>query len=263
MFPIGRSGIRLDELGERMADVLDIDKYLGKVENRVTLMGIELEGAWSRFPDGERYERDMSVFENPNMDVMQAMTDFKISRTGELPSKPMFPAEVASWMRKCYPIYVDKTCGLHVHMSFKHLKHYTWLMQPEFPVTMRKYLFYWAKDVRFPEDHHIWERLRGENRFCHDAFWPDIQARCKKDYDHARRGNRYTDINFAYASHKTIECRLLPMMESVELAIAAVHQVREITNACLVKLATKSQKEEEVLIDVEVEDHIERDIIEV
>ena len=43
---------------------LNIDRYLGRVRNRVRLVGLELEGAWTTWPKGERYEGDASVFRN-------------------------------------------------------------------------------------------------------------------------------------------------------------------------------------------------------
>lgn len=241
---------------------LNIDNLLGKVRNRVALVGVELEGAWRRFPEGERWDLDMSVFENPSPEVVAAIERLKITKTGELVSEPMLPGQVGVWMKRCYPTYVNETCGLHVHMSFHKLKHYAYLMKPEYPATIREYLARWAIKMQFPPVHHIWNRLSGKNKFCHDAFWPDLQAGCRKDHDHDRKGNRYTDINFAFTSHKTIECRLLPMMSNHEMATNAVHEVLKITSACLVKLGEREKKHNGFLEDLEVEDSIETDVVE-
>jgi hypothetical protein len=59
--------------------------------------------------------------------------------------------------------------------------------------------------------------LRGENRYCKREFDPLGQYKTRD-----RGGNRYTQLNFCYGVHKTMECRLLPLFRDVSVAVSAV-----------------------------------------
>ena len=212
-------------LTRSMAEPLPIDELLGKCRDRFHMVGVELEGAWTALPEGVTLERDGSVggFSVPN-------------NVGELPSPPLPRRSLANWMRRHYPDKVNKTCGLHVHMSFKSAQHYSWLMVPEFQATIKKYLRLWAiNKMGFQPGHQLYERLTGNNSFCLDQFWPDVQAAARsKNYDHPADGpTRYTMIAYPFSLHSTIECRVLPMFEDVKEAISAVNAVLDITNASL------------------------------
>lgn len=216
------------------AKPLDISRLLRQApKNRIGRIGVELEGGWKQLPDGAHLERDGSVFGD------QGVPGFKC---GELPIGPMQPAAMPKFMKKYYPQKVDSTCGMHVHMSFESLRHYAWLMVPEYQETICEYLIQWAKDERFSTDHHIWGRLKGESIYCQKKFWPDEQVSYKKkDHDHNRDGHRYTIVHYC-GRMLTIEVRVLPMMVTADQAIRAVKQVLDITNASLVLLADRNQK---------------------
>lgn len=157
-------------------------------------------------------------------------------QTGEIPSPVMPPSEVGVWMRRYYPQAVNGTCGLHVHMSFESALHYQRLMVPSYQATILDYVGKWAKEEGLKKDHPIWNRLSGDSRYCQHKFWPDHQVRTRaKDHDQQREGHRYTVINFCYLSNGTVECRLLPMMETADQGVRAVQRVLDITNAFLVK----------------------------
>lgn len=154
--------------------------------------------------------------------------------TGELPSEPFEPAKVANWMRQSYPQVVNKTCGLHVHLSFEDARHYQLLMCPAFTVTMRDFLVEWGKEVKIEEKHPLWDRLAGKSEFCKFEFWADYQVcQGRKNYNHDVPGSRYSMINYCHSLHQTLECRVLPMFADVEMAVAAVQRVIDITNASL------------------------------
>ena len=160
----------------------------------------------------------------------------------------MLPIGVASWIRKFYPHFTDKTCGLHIHMSFENVKTYEMLMVPEFPVTVLEYLKRWANDQRLEPEHPLWDRLADQSKYCQHKFWPDEQVKLERlkspeYYDQDRNGSRYTVINYCYKLHGTMECRILPMFESVNRAVSAVKLILDVTNASLVALAQKDKKE--------------------
>lgn len=245
---------------------LDLTTRLGKVRNRIDLVGIELEGGWRVFPKGERWEEDMSAFRKPSLEDIKECDRLGVTHYGELPSKTMYPLQILPWLKRCYPIHVNDTCGMHIHMSFKSLKHYSRLMVEEYPATVKYYVGLWAKEIGLPPEHCLWERINGKNEYCHDAFWPDLQIAARKDHDRKRKGNRYTDINYSYTSHKTIECRLLPMMQDAETGYSGLKLVMDVTNACLSALADIEKMAKVYKLDLSVKenavDFMERDIVE-
>jgi hypothetical protein len=229
-----------------MAEFLNIDNLLGEPKNRVKKVSVELEGGWSVVPPGVALERDGSVFQD-NHPVGY--------RCGELPVGPYQPAAIPKILKKYYPQLVDRTCGMHIHMSFATLRHYQWLMEEEYQETILEYLSRWAKEEAFPKNHHIWERLSGESVYCQKQFWPDEQVGWKgrKDHDQHRHGHRYTVVHYC-GRLNTIEIRVLPMMKEVDQAIRAVNEVINITNASLVLLSKRDKGSKSDLV---VKDRIE------
>lgn len=216
-------------------------KHLHRSQNRVYRVGIELEGAWLKFPDDIPLHRDGSV--EGLVGPKDPITGFPIPLTvGEIHSEPIEPLKIRQWMKKYYPSHVNKTCGLHVHMSFKNARHYQWLMdRPDYQDTMVEYLRRWGKEEGIPVKHPLWSRLRGESTYCTLGYFPDEQARQKqKNYSHDSTGSRYTVINYCFGLHETLECRVLPMFEDPEVGIRAVRQVLDVTNAYL-QLAGKKE----------------------
>src|SRR5688572_24618845 len=89
-------------------------EFLGKAKNRVTMIGIELEGGWMKVPDNARVIRDGSVVFDPYV-----VPGGNLPRIiGELPSLPMPVEKFPEWVTKFYPSHVNESCGMHVHMSF-------------------------------------------------------------------------------------------------------------------------------------------------
>lgn len=238
---------------------LNLDKTLGRAKNRIYLIGVELEGGWKKLPDeGLELHHDGSV-QFPTEPVTDAqLFQMQLGQrqrpvnhgmlVGEIPSPIMEPAKMAAWVTKYHPHHVNKTCGLHVHMSFKSAQHYDWLMEKSYQDTVIEYLARWAKENAIPAEHCIWERLAGKSEYCKLDFNPDIQVRGRIT-DRKRAGHRYTAINYCHAEHGTLECRVLPMLETAKLSVSAVKRVLDITNACLLVQARKEKK-----LSAEVED---------
>jgi hypothetical protein len=127
---------------------------------------------------------------------------------GELPSQPLTVFEFPQWLEKYYPPRHNKTCGMHVHMSFKSAFVYQCLMVPEYERTVVEFLFAWATK-NLPPGHHIFERLAGQNDYCRTGrFMADDQVKAtRKGYERNAPVNRYTAIHYAWGMHRTIEWR--------------------------------------------------------
>ena len=225
---------------------LDLDSILGRPKNRVVRVGVELEGAWKSLPPGTRLEPDGSVFKDPVTGSKKVPAGHQ---AGELPIGPIQPAALPRFMKKYYPHKIDKTCGMHVHMSFDSVWHYDLLMVPEYQDTIVEYLARWAQKEGFASTHYIYERLGGKSVFCQRKFWPDLQVQAKKDYDQQRPGHRYTIVHYC-GRQMTIEVRVLPMTDTVEQAIRGVRQVIDITNACLVVLGRKKEETQRMQLEI-------------
>jgi hypothetical protein len=216
----------------KLTTPINLDKTLkGKIRQRVYRVGVELEGGWDSLPKGTRVVRDGSIhFDLPPLHV------------GELPSPPYDLETLKLWLRQHYPPHVNITCGMHVHLSFKTAFIYQRLMSPAYPSTILAYMTRWATDEKLGSLHPLWERLRGNSIYCQHQFFADEQVRRpEKDYDRSREGHRYTVVNYPYSRTSTLECRLLPMMDTPELAIRAIEEIVKITNAFLVASAKREE----------------------
>lgn len=220
-------------------DVVNIDSVRVRKGGKVYKVGIELEGGWTTVPNGTEIIRDGSVAFN-SMEQGQ----WNLHHVGELPSPPKPLTDDIhgwkAWLRSYYPTYVNASCGMHVHMSFKNAFLYQRLMDPRYQLTIISYVTKWARAQGLGNDHPLWPRLRGESPFCQHIFAADEQAQMgSKDYSRERRGHRYTVIHYPHKRLGTVECRLLPMMANSTLAERAIQEVIDITNGFLVATATK------------------------
>ena len=177
-----------------------------KLYKYVHLIGIELEGGFNN-PCAFLLEHDGSVSVDADLN-------------GEIPSPPLKPKDVPQWMNEHYPDAVNVSCGMHVHVSLRKPYYYARLMEPEFHTYIKDSLTTWGKKVGIRDDHPFWPRLRGENRYCLDQFYPELQVSHRDKSD-----SRYTQLNYTWARYRTIECRVLPAFVLPEIGIAAVYAV--------------------------------------
>lgn len=173
---------------------------------------------------------------------------------GEIPSPKLAMEEVEKFILDCYPSHVNATCGLHVHMSFLHRLNYQRLMTPEFGRAMIAALLKWAQEEELPKDHPIWDRVTNpKHQHCSHEYLGDKQVHLrKKDYN--SRGtthSRYTAINYCYSLQKadgtplnTVECRLLPMMETAPQAVRGVKVVLNQTNRFLAQIRERERRQQ-------------------
>lgn len=224
-------------------------------KNRINQLGIELEGGWDKMPKGMAkwcgrtdITRDNSVVFEPPPVVTDPVTGARSFATpmpvvtGEIPSRPLAMTEWHDFMHACYPHHVNATCGMHVHMSFTTKLNYQRLMDPAYMTHILKALYEWATKENLPSTHPLWDRLGNANHnHCAHIYLGDAQV--KVDHkDFRSRGtaySRYTAINYCYAQHRTVEVRVLPMMDEVEQAIRAIQTVIDATNGFLAKIKTR------------------------
>ena len=187
-------------------------------------VGVELEGGWDNRPSGA---------------VEDGSVDVAANFSGEVPSPILRPSEVEQWVTDNYPHYTNGTCGLHVHVSFGMLQHYSRLMEPAFRQFFREQLYAWGEQAKIHRSSQFWPRLAGDAYYCRDEFIPSEQvaARNKGDAD------RYTQLNYCFGVHGTIECRVLPGFKYARVAVKAIYAVLDIFELYLrtTKL-TKAQK---------------------
>lgn len=178
-------------------------KYISKV-------GLELEGGWCDSEKSAKLVPDGSVHAN----------DFEFATfTGEMILNPPVATrnELFEFMEKNWPDEVTDRCGFHVHTSFQNMAIYARLMDGDFFEHFRNKMQKWGKE--YPcKNKKFWERFEDKNQFCKKNFIPEQQVLIKQ------KGTsiRYTQLNYCYSFHKTIECRLFPMFDHFLTAKAAL-----------------------------------------
>ena len=179
---------------------------------RINCLGVELEGGWDGAPAG--YEQDGSV-------------ECCGEHTGEVHSAPLHLEPLLYWIPRHYPEYSDDTCGFHVHFSLKDVNDYLTLTDRSFYNFFRSRLNTWGKTYPITNP-AFWHRLDGKNTYCKKDFLPEKQI-----YREDKSGTRYTQLNYCYGLHGTIECRVFPMFQRSSVAQAAVCQLVDIVETYL------------------------------
>lgn len=221
--------------GLRNVKPVDLDGVGKSRISRIYRIGVEMEGLWDKVPDGLRVERDGSVIFEDNANPRAAI--------GEIPSPPLELDKWEEWVRKSYPTRINKTCGMHVHLSVKSALTYQRLMTPTYPSTIISEFRKWGNRIELPKDHQLWSRLDGKSEYCKHQFTADDQViNADKDFNKERKGNRYTVVNYCWGRTQTAECRLLPAMPSVDIAVSAIRELINITDKFLLATAKKETK---------------------
>ncbi len=178
----------------------------------------------------EGWEKDESVRHFDRADDPTV----KRSQAGEVktPENGLIRPDLWVWMRANYPHAINRTCGMHVHMSFRHLLDYQRLMVREYHDHMVQGIYEWAVRENLPSEHLLWKRILGLNDFCQDVFRPEQQVNLPEKHANGYFC-RYAVLNYHFKTHKTIELRLLPMFEDVEQGIRAVRRTLNLTEEFL------------------------------
>ena len=223
------------------------------LRSRIYRIGIELEGAWPKLPEGVKYVDTINpgwdeLGRDGSLKAMRARLDTaKFPYVGELPSPPLKESEVGDWLTRRWPAEVGPECGMHIHISLTNPLVYMWLMDDEaYPATGLEYIKRWAERENIPKDDPIWDRLAGNCVYCQHIHMPAKQVQnVTKDYDKSRPGHRYTAFAFHFLRDGlgTIECRLLSMPKDVGQAERAIKEFCSITNRYLVATAKREKKQ--------------------
>jgi hypothetical protein len=194
---------------------------------RFTLFyGIELEGAWDTSkPDfNASLGSDYSVAK----ECVCTKTHGKCIRhlktsshyIGEARSQPSDYRSAGRFITNNYPDLVDRSCGFHVHVSFKDLGQYTRFTETLF---WRYFKFKMHKLIKTLKaqghvsdakllDSRLFKEHYYTNRYPSTPFIPDKQL-------YVSTSDRYTSVNFcAYHKYHTIEFRMFPMFKDKETA---------------------------------------------
>jgi hypothetical protein len=186
---------------------------------RIDRVGIELEGGWATRPGNAAHHPDGSV-------RIQYGTN-GATVIGEMVSAPISDWQtISDWIFTTYPAAHNSSCGMHVHVSFKNRRDYARLMDPQFFEYFQERMRTWGTRVGLPASHLFWTRLDGFNTFCRKAFLPDQQAAIRSK--HRSGGVRYTQLNYCFKVHGTIECRLFPVFKQPRIAASAVQELLSI-----------------------------------
>jgi hypothetical protein len=219
----------------------------------IKLVGVELEGGWASTPEGCEMGHDGSVGGLPQGARQQ----------GEIRSPALKLTEFEAWFRNAYPSYVNETCGLHVHFSFKKKEIYQQFMTEEYRHELFHRLCLWGQDKPTADvPKRFWDRMAGKNNYCKvgpmvpELNLPAVKRAVKAEQDRLRRqadrqgeaapalwtpeaqakassriDARYHAVNFCLGVHGTVEIRVLPMFPKVDVAWEAVQQLIEGTEA--------------------------------
>lgn len=182
---------------------------------RLNKVGIELEGGWSTVPRTvAQHHADGSV----RVPRPEGVSPW---HTGEYVSAPLASwAEVEEWVVGTYPQAHNTTCGMHVHISLKDPTDYARLMSPAFWTLFSERMETWGRTARLPANHPFHGRLQGLNMYCQKFFRPEVQAK-ERSKNYSTRV-RYTQLNFTWLVHGTLECRLFPVFKSPRIALSAI-----------------------------------------
>lgn len=214
----------------------------------IAKVGVELEGIWQLpwrkksslaspeqgYPWMATWHDDGSVRNDTRVDPdgwYNAHNNGVGVWRGECVSPPWSPKEVYKWVKHNYPPWCGDSCGMHVHLSFKKLIDYARLMCIEFNDFLLERIKKWQVDNNLSDMQALTERIAGNHHFCPKVINPEEQLWRQ---DKASQ-SRYAQLNFAWGRYRTVECRLLPMMDTAEEAVSAIQCLLETTEEWLRK----------------------------
>jgi len=184
-------------------------KYPQECEQRVAEVGAEIEGGWNGEEAPEGMYGDVSV---------KCAGD----HIGEIASRGSLE-EMLEWVGDNYPDEMDRSCGIHVHVSFTNRLAYMQLMSRTF-----YYKWFlprvekWAEELNINKGSAFYVRFEGKKGVEHAKFSMKGFHAEKQSKMLGKDGLRYYHLNYCYKLHTTIECRLFPTFQKKELAVKAI-----------------------------------------
>lgn len=181
----------------------------------INAIGVELEGGWNTIPCRcHPLEHDGSV---------RVEADYA---TGEIPLGPLYSwTQAETEIRQHYPHVTNRTCGLHVHLSFPTPGHYSAIMSPRFENFLHRRLMLYGKRKNFSPDGQFFQRLTGRNTYCKTRYTDrNAMTQARSTY---KGGERYAFLNYCHGLHGTVELRALPAFLRVNSALRAIKYTLE------------------------------------
>jgi len=190
----------------------------------VRRFGYEIEGGFNVELGG--YNEDRDGYNSPYFkeDGSVECEDY----VGEIAS-PVFYADnegltnMDTFVKRHMPDEVNETCGHHIHISPNNDLAYSKLMDKDFYFKFRiavKALF--KNNPILCHDDYLIERFEDRiygREYCYNVFSPNSQAVPNMySFDGAEQG-RYTQMNYPYNIHSTVECRVFPACDEPEQVI--------------------------------------------
>jgi len=145
------------------------------------------------------------------------------NRDGEMVSPPLETRELTQWIRDNTPVRTNNTCGSHRHRSLKRMKYYSILMNKSFMEYLINRLRVWGNKVGVRKGSALFKRLDGDVHWCKAMYdgYNQINTEGKEDC-------RYRTVNYCWKLHSTVEIRVLPAFQDVELTISAQKELGSI-----------------------------------
>lgn len=212
-------------------------------------IGVEMEGGWYRamykdqiypsLPRGFRYGQMKTDSSVSGMSEADRTTKARVPHqalmhpSGEYITPPLSLGRLLTQFDVMYPDLVNRTCGMHVHVSFRSTAHLRKLADEEFYKLFRARWKEWAESGREKGLLSEYDYTSLMNRLG-DGTGPrnSRNGYCKDDFSEfaaGLRGNqtdRYVALNVnCYRKLGTVECRLLPGFRDHKAAISAVKQL--------------------------------------
>lgn len=190
-------------------------------------IGVELEGGWDERPTFYimRNHLDSSVVGEAHDGSVRV----NASWVGEVRVGPLEFKNLTEWQRvlKCmWPQHTNYSCGMHVHLSFKSIRHYDLLANSQvlWPMLRERLEVFQQKNFKFANS-RLAKRLKGDNQYCRtnrlgpETAWKQLRG----DED------RYKAVNWcAFPQHGTLEIRVLPQISSPAKGLAMIMTVTNV-----------------------------------
>lgn len=202
------------------------------MSGKVSLVGVEIEGGWDSGDD------------EPTGFCEDGSVTVDADWVGEVISRPIEIHKIKGWIRDNYPDHINRSCGLHTHVSFDSLLSYSQLMSNSFYDYFVKEFNQWGEKKNIRKNSAFWHRMKGGNTYCKTEFIPEQQVT-----DTSKSGPRYTQLNYCYGLHRTLECRMLPVFQKVSLSVSGVKKFISICNNYL----KQAEREQSHVITLEME----------
>lgn len=216
-------------------------------KSRIKTWGLELEGGWL-----EDSLRKHTAHLHADGSVRNLLPE--CAHVGEIASPVIHSADAArKWIIRHYPDSVNDSCGFHIHIGVN-LLNYCRLMDEDFhKFYLREMTAFWEANRAERGFDLFKHRLDGKNIYCQKKFRPEEQLHRTEAYGNRRTHPRYSQLNFCWTRHGTMECRVFPCFPKAVSAVAAFDAFTDCVNTFL----ARSEPEEPIRTVVRIKEHDE------